>query len=290
MPTPLMPDLTGSFSTPAGGNPTGAMVEAAFRHDGLLARYVNCDVQPEGLPAAVAGAVAMGWIGFNLSLPHKETVIPLLDRLAPSAALIGAVNCVVVGAHGLEGHNTDGQGFVEALRERVDPRGLRFMVLGAGGAARAICIELALAGAGSLTIVNRRVERAEEIARIVRAHTATRATAVAWQGDQAVDAGTDVVVNATSVGLAPDTAARVAVAADSIAPAMLVCDVIPNPPDTRFLREARERGAQTLDGRAMLVNQAAINVRLWTGLDPDRATMRAALDVAIGDGLHPTAR
>ncbi|MDL9977906.1 shikimate dehydrogenase family protein [Microbacterium sp. ASV49] len=282
-PTPLMPALTGSFSSPAGDNPTGAMVEAAYAHHGMLARYVNCDVPPGALEAAVRGAGAMGWIGFNLSLPHKQTVIPLLDRLAPSAELIGAVNCVVSGPDGLTGHNTDGQGFVEALRERVDPRGRRFTVLGAGGAARAICVEIALAGAASVTVVNRTLDRAEEVARVVREHTSTEAAARAWQGAYAVDAGTEVVVNATSIGLVPADGSRVAVVPETITAGMLVCDVIPNPPDTSFLREARERGAETLDGRAMLVNQAAVNVRLWTGLDPDRAVMHAALDAAIDE-------
>ncbi|MDQ4215502.1 shikimate dehydrogenase [Microbacterium sp. ASV81] len=287
-PSPLQPALTGSFSSPAGGNPTGAMVEAAFAHHGVPARYVNCDVPPPRLPDAVRGAVAMGWTGFNLSLPNKQAVIPLLDGLAPSAALIGAVNCVQVTDRGLIGHNTDGEGFVQALRERRDPRGLHAVVFGAGGAARAIAVELALAGVARLTIVNRRVERAEEIVRIVQDSSATSAAAVAWAGSFALPADTDVVVNGTSIGLAPDVDARVDVVADTILPGMLVCDVIPNPPDTVLLREARTHGAETLDGRSMLVNQAAINLGLWMGLDPDRAVMRAALDTAIGDGRHPT--
>lgn len=287
-PTSLMPTLTGSFSSPAGGNPTGAMVEAAYAHHGVLARYVNCDVQPEQLADAVRGAIAMGWIGFNLSLPNKQVVIELLDGLAPSAALIGAVNCVQVTDQGLIGNNTDGQGFVQALRERRDPRGATVVLFGAGGAARAIAVELALAGATSLMIVNRHVGRAEEIARIVRNNSGTVATAVAWDGSFALPDSTEIVVNATSVGLAPDTEARVDLIADTILPGMLVCDVIPNPPATVLLREARERGADTLDGRSMLVNQAAINVGLWVGLDPDRETMRAALDTAIGDWRHPT--
>jgi len=287
-PTPLMPALTGSFSSPAGGNPTGAMAEAAYAHHGILGRYVNCDVLPERLADAVRGAVAMGWIGFNLSLPNKQAVIELLDGLAPSAALIGAVNCVQVTNSGLIGHNTDGQGFVQALRVRQDPHGARVVLFGAGGAARAIAVELALAGAASLTIVNRHVERAEEIARIVRDNSRTDAMAVAWDGPFALAADTDVVVNATSIGLAPDVEARVDLVAASILPSMLVCDVIPNPPDTVLLREARAQHAATLDGRSMLVNQAAINVALWLGLDPDRAVMRTALDVAIGDWRHPT--
>lgn len=287
-PTPLRPNLTGSFSSPAGGNPTGAMVEAAYAHAGVLARFVNCDVPPERLPAAVRGAIAMGWIGFNLSLPNKQVVIPLLDRLAPSATLIGAVNCVQITDDGLIGHNTDGQGFVQALRERRDPRGTRVVLFGAGGAARAIAVELALAGAARITVVNRHVERAEEIAAIVRESSATDAVAVAWDDTFEVPTGTDVVVNATSIGLAPDTGARVDVDPDTLGPGMLVCDVIPNPPDTALLREARAHGAETLDGRAMLANQAAINLGLWMGLEPDLDVMRAALDAAIGDWRHPT--
>ena len=124
----------------------------------------------------------MGWTGFNLSLPNKQAVIALLDGLAPSAALIGAVNCVQITDRGLIGNNTDGQGFVQALRERRDPRGARVVLFGAGGAARAIAVELALAGVAALTIVNRGVDRAEEIARIVRENPDTTATAVAWTG------------------------------------------------------------------------------------------------------------
>ncbi|WP_298868262.1 shikimate dehydrogenase [uncultured Microbacterium sp.] len=287
-PTPLRPALTGSFSSPAGGNPTGAMVEAAYRHHGVLARFVNCDVPPERLPDAVRGAVAMGWIGFNLSLPNKQIVIGMLDELAPSAALIGAVNCVQITGRGLIGNNTDGQGFVQALREKRDPHGLHVVLFGAGGAARAIAVELALAGAARLTIVNRHVERAEEIVTIVSEHTATAAAAVGWAESFPVPADTDVVVNATSIGLAPDTEARVDLVADTLRPGMLVCDVIPNPPDTVLLREARAHGADTLDGRAMLTNQAAVNLGLWMGLEPNREVMSSALDEAIGDWRHPT--
>lgn len=287
-PTPLCPVLTGSFSSPAGGNPTGAMVEAAYRHHGVLARYVNCDVTPDALGAAVRGAVAMGWIGFNLSLPNKVAVIELLDSLAPSAALIGAVNCVQVTDDGLIGNNTDGQGFVEALREKQEPRGKNVVLFGAGGAARAIAVELALAGAARLTVVNRSAADAEAVAAVVRENSSTSASALAWDHSFAVPSDADIVVNATSIGLAPDTEARVDLVAETILPSMLVCDVIPNPPDTVLLREARMRGADTLDGRAMLANQAAVNLSLWMGLHPDRDVMRAALDEAIGDWRHPT--
>ena len=130
--------LTGSFAQPAAENPTVAMIEAAYRHHGLEWRYVNCEVAPEQLAAAVRGARAMGWAGFNCSLPHKLTVIEHLDGLAPSAEIIGAVNTVVMRDGLWIGENTDGQGFVEALRPVCDLEGQRVTLFGAGGAARAV--------------------------------------------------------------------------------------------------------------------------------------------------------
>ena len=158
---------TGSFSTPAAGNPTVVMVEAAYRHHGIDARYLNCEVAPGELADAVSGARAMGWAGFNCSLPHKVAVIDHLDALAPSAELIGAVNTVVATDGELVGHTTDGQGFVESLRTVVDPAGIHLVVLGAGGAARAVAVETALAGAASVVIVNRNERRGAELARVV---------------------------------------------------------------------------------------------------------------------------
>ena len=139
--------LTGSFSTGAAGNPTVAMIEAAYRHHGIDARYINCEVPPEALGDAVRGARAMGWLGFNCSIPHKVSVIEYLDTVADSAGIIGAVNCVVIRDGRLTGENTDGQGFLGSLRTVIDPAGRSVVVLGAGGAARAIAVEVALGGA-----------------------------------------------------------------------------------------------------------------------------------------------
>src|ERR1700742_2721141 len=146
--------LTGSFSEGAAENPTVAMVEAAYRHHGLDWRYLNCEVTPEKLGDAVRGARAMGWRGFNCSLPHKVAVIEHLDGLGESAAIMGAVNCVVRRGETYIGENTDGKGFVLSLEGIVHPRGKRFVWFGAGGAARAIGVELALAGASSISVVN----------------------------------------------------------------------------------------------------------------------------------------
>jgi shikimate dehydrogenase len=270
--------LTGSFSTPAGENPTVAMVEAAYRHHGLDARYLNCEVAPDALGDAVRGARAMGWAGFNCSIPHKLAVIEHLDGLAESAEVIGAVNCVVRRDGRYVGENTDGQGFLASLRTVADPAGRSLVVLGAGGAARAIAVEAALAGAQSVTIVNRDHGRGAELAALVAERTPADAELVDWSGPFAVPDGTDIVVNATPVGLFPDVDARVDVDVDSLRPGLVVADVIPNPPRTNLIRDAEARGCTVLDGLGMLVGQGAIGIRHWTGVDPDQAVMRRALE------------
>jgi shikimate dehydrogenase len=279
--TPFLQRLTGSFSTPAGSNPTGSMVEAAYAHHGIPARFINCDVATARLKDAVRGAVAMGWVGFNCSLPHKQSVIKYLDELEKSASLIGAVNCVVRRGDRLIGENTDGQGFLTSLRTVVDPHGLRITILGAGGAARAIAVELALAGAVEITIVNRNLERAKELAQTLRDSTSAAAHAVRWKDDYAIPTETDILVNATSVGLAPRVDEHLNLAMDTLGSHLVVCDVIMNPPQTNLLRAAASTGATVLDGRGMLVNQAALNIYKWTGVRVDTAVLRSALDDAL---------
>jgi shikimate dehydrogenase len=274
--------LTGSFATPADENPTVAMVEAAYRHHGLDARYLNCEVAPDALGDAVRGARAMGWVGFNCSIPHKVAVIEHLDGLADSATVIGAVNCVVRRDGRLIGENTDGQGFLTSLQTVVDPGGKSLVLFGAGGAARAIAVETALAGTASITIVNRDLARGAELVALVNERTPARAELVAWDGAYTVPAGTDIVVNATSIGLFPDVDAQLDLDLDSLRPGMVVADVIPNPPRTRLIRDAEARGCTVLDGLGMLVNQGVIGIKHWTGIDPDRAVMRAKLEELFG--------
>ena len=269
--------LTGSFATPAAENPTVAMVEAAYRHHGIDARYVNCEVAPDALGDAVRGARAMGWAGFNCSIPHKVAVIEHLDGLGDSAAVIGAVNCAVRRDGRYVGENTDGAGFLEALRPVADPAGRTLVVLGAGGAARAIAVEAALAGAAAITIVNRDRRRGAELAAVLQEATDTRAELVVWDGPYRVPADADILVNATSVGLFPDVDARLDLDPDGLRPGMVVADVIPNPPRTRLIREAEARGCVVLDGLGMLVSQGAIAIRHWTGIDADPAVMRQTL-------------
>jgi shikimate dehydrogenase len=274
--------LTGSFATPADENPTVAMVEAAYRHHGIDARYINCDVAPEHLGDAVRGARAMGWAGFNCSLPHKVAVVEHLDGLADSAAVIGAVNCVVRRDGAYVGENTDGQGFMDALREVRDPAGASIVLFGAGGAARAVAVEAALAGATSITVVNRDAGRGWTLAALLSERTPAKAELITWNRTFAVPEDTDIVINATSIGLFPDVDARLDLDPDTLRPGMVVADIIPNPPRTPLIREAEARGCTVLDGLGMLVNQGAIGVRHWTGVEADRTVMRRTVEEIFG--------
>jgi shikimate dehydrogenase len=274
-------ELVGSMSQGAAGNPTVAMIEAAFAHHGLHWRYVNMEVTPEDLGTAVRGAKAMGFRGFNCSLPHKVTVIPHLDGLGESAAVMGAVNCVVRRGDKFIGENTDGKGFLKSLETEIDPKGKSVVLFGAGGAARAIAVELGLAGTRQITIVNRSETRGAELVGLLRDKLKLDATLAVGNGDYAIPAGTDIVINGTSIGLyAPE--ARLALDLNSLQPGMVVADVIFNPVRTRFLDDAAARGCRAIDGLGMLVNQGIVGVQYWTGLTPDAEVMRKALASAMG--------
>ncbi|TBW07097.1 shikimate dehydrogenase [Azotobacter chroococcum subsp. isscasi] len=270
--------LTGSFAMPAAENPTVAMVEAAYRHHGLDWRYINCEVAPQFLGDAVRGAKAMGWAGFNCSIPHKVAVIEHLDGLGPSAEIIGAVNTIVRRGDAFIGENTDGKGFVQAMREVVDPRGKSVMIFGAGGAARAVSVELALAGASHITVVNRSRDTGRTLVDLLNGKTPTSAELRLWNGTVAVPRDTDIVVNATSIGLYPNVDQRLDLDVDSLHPGMVVADGIHNPPRTQLIRSAEARGCRVLDGLGMLVNQGVIGIKYWTGIDVDAAVMRRALE------------
>ena len=275
-------ELTAAFGQPISENPTQVMVEAAYRHHNLDWRYLTIEVAPDGLADAVAGARAMGFAGFNCTIPHKVEVIEHLDGLGESASLMGAVNCVVRRDEKLIGENTDGKGFVESLRELTDPKGKSVVMFGAGGAARAIGVEVALAGATKITVVNRSVERGEELTKLLNDKVPAEADFAHWQGTFDIPKSTDVVINATSIGLFPDVDARVDFNPDSLTPDMVVADVIPNPPLTNLVKDARAKGCKVIDGLGMLVNQGVIGIRYWTGVDPDPAVMRAALEEVFG--------
>lgn len=277
----FLPNLTGCFAQPVAENPTVVMVEAAYRHHGLHWRYINSEISPENLGVAVKGALAMGWKGFNCSLPHKVAVIQHLDGVGESAAVIGAVNTVVNRDGKWIGENTDGKGFVKGLSEVTSPVGKKVVLFGAGGAARAVAVEMALAGAVHITVVNRGKERGEELVNLITSKTTTGANYVAWDTIYNIPEDTDIVINVTSIGLFPNVDEQLAVNFDTLKPDMVVADGIPNPPQTHLIKEAKRRGCRTVDGLEMLVNQGVIGIKYWTGVDVDAGVMHQALKEAL---------
>jgi shikimate dehydrogenase len=283
MPANFRAELLACFGQPVDENPTGVMQEAGFRELGLNWRYLTIEVAPSKLREAVAGARAFGFRGFNLTIPHKVAVMQYLDEIAPDAAAIGAVNTVRRDGHRLIGENTDGKGFLHGVRTDagLDPRGKRAVVLGAGGAARAIVTELALAGAAEVLVVNRSVERGEAMVSDLAAKTGRPIRFEPWRGVYAVSGATDLLVNATSIGLFPDVEAMPPVDLRGARPGMLVSDVVFNPPETPLLAAARGLGLPTLDGLSMLVYQGTIGFQLWTGREAPAAVMKHALARAL---------
>ena len=275
-------EITAVFGKPVAENPTQVMVEAAYRHHGLAWRYLTLEVDPADLEDAVKGARALGFAGFNCTIPHKVAVIPFLDEIADSARLMGAVNCVVRRGKKLVGENTDGKGFLKSLREIIDPKGKKVILFGAGGAARAIGVELALAGVARITVANRGKDRGRELAALLGERTKVKAEYASWDEPFEVPADIDVVINATSIGLFPKIDAELALDVETLLPRMVVADVIPNPPRTRLIGAAKEKGCRVIDGLAMLVNQGVIGVRYWTGIQPEASVMRAALEEVFG--------
>jgi len=279
--SPSLQEIVCCMGQPVAGNPSQYMMEKAFAKAGLAWRYLTLEVSPENLADAIRGMRCMGFKGGNFTIPHKVAVIPLLDDLSEAARLVGAVNCVNREGDKLIGENTDGKGFVESLRGVTDPAGKKIVLLGAGGAARAIAVELGLAGAAEITVVNRSADRGEPLVQLLNDEVKIASELVVLDGDYAIPEGTDVLINATSIGLG-DAEARVPIEIGSLRQGLVVADVIFNPPTTRLIRDAREKGCTTLDGMGMLVNQAVIGFKIWTGADADAGVMREALEEFLG--------
>jgi shikimate dehydrogenase len=279
-PTSFLSEIIGLFGQPVAENPTQYMQEEAFKSLGLMFRYVTMEVPPSKLADAVRGMRAMNFAGANCTIPHKVSVIPHLDALTDTGRKIGAINTIVRQPDGsLLGENTDGKGFIQSVTEAgLDLNGVRAVILGAGGAARAISVELAVAGASHITLVNRTPSKAENLAAHVRDVTDAAAEGVSWQDQYAIPNNTQLLVNATSIALAPNKNDLVPIDYATLKSSTLVCDVIPNPPDTPFLQKARATGATTLDGLGMLVYQGAIAFKMWTGHDAPVNVMRGALE------------
>lgn len=269
--------LIGNFGDPVWENPTEFMMTAVFEHHDMKYRYISTEVSADKLKAAFEGVKAMNYKGFNCTLPHKQAIIPLLDGLGESAEVMGAVNCVVERDGKYIGENTDGKGYIESIKAITDLKDKTIVILGAGGAARAIAVELSLAGVSELIIVNRTEKSGQELVDLLNDQTPSHATFHPLEGEYTIPGGTDIVINATNIGLYPDTT-KVPIKMNSLRENMIVSDVIPNPPRTQFLKDAETEGCKTIDGLGMLVNQGRIAIKLWSGKDVDASVMRKALE------------
>lgn len=265
------------IGNPVVGNPTQYMMEEAFKALQLPYRYLTMNVDQNNLKEAVSGLRALNFSGFNITSPFKVASIESLDALTESASLIGAVNCVYNKEGSFTGDNTDGKGFLTSVSEVRDVSGMKALVFGAGGAARAIICELALAGADSITIVNRSVEKGKAIADSVKNKVQTDITCVPLTQSFTVTPDYDLIVQATSVGLF-DAQSRLPLTwEDGDYSSCIASDVVFNPTDTRFLQEAEEKGCTAVDGLGMLVYQGAIAFTEWTGRKAPLSVMKDAL-------------
>ncbi len=268
--------LAAVIGDPVAHSLSPAIHNAAFAARGLDWAYVALRVAEDDVAAALDGARALGLAGLSVTMPLKAAVVPHLDGVTEEARALGAVNCITVDDGRLHGRNTDGPGFVDALAEAgVSLTGCRALVLGAGGAGRAVVLALAGAGAAEIGVVNRTPERREQA--VALGGAAARAAAV----DEAP--AFDLVVNATSVGMGDD---RLPLAPELLRPGHVVADLVYQPVETALLAAARAVGATAVDGVGMLVHQAAHAFRAWTGEDPPLPAMATAAREVLAPAKH----
>ena len=275
--------IVGVMGAPVEHSRSPQMHNAALAKAALDYVYVPFHVRPGDIAAALEGFKALNVVGINVTLPHKQAVIPHLTSMSRQSELIGAVNTLSFREGGIHGDNTDADGFLQALRENtmVFPRLFReVVVLGAGGAARAVVVALALAGAKQIVIANRTATKAVALAEEMQ-----EKTGVAMQGmglmDTRVDAAvrnSTLLVNTATVSMEAD--APLLIDGNSLSPHTFVYDIVYTPPVTPLMRAAAERGCKTLGGIGMLIHQGAIAFEKWTGVKPCLATLRHALGIS----------
>jgi shikimate dehydrogenase len=280
---PSQKQMTGMLGHPVAENPIDRMFDAVYAHYGLPWQFWKNDIASEAdLALAVKALRPLGYRGVGITVPYKVAVIPLLDAVDDDVRAIGAANYLTIEDGRLIGHNNDGKGVVKAIEKITSLAGQRVVMLGAGGAGRAMAVELAWAGASHLTLVTRRQQQGEEVAATVTRASGVPAVWQPWQGEVAVPAGTTLLMNATHLGCAPELE-PVPVQWESVDPTCTVVDVITNPRITPFLATARQRGCPVVDGVEMLVQLAMQIFQCWTGVTPDEVVFQRAVAAALGE-------
>jgi len=284
VPRPHAPGLLGIIGNPVRHSLSPCMQEAALRRLGLDARYLAFEISPGEVRDVLRALAPLGFWGINVTIPYKERVLRLLDELRPPAAEIGAVNTIVVSGGRLVGHNTDADGFRMALERegRLDPHGRRVLLVGAGGAARAVAYACLAGGCGPLLIANRTAARARSLCRALRSNFPRASVAVvspAAADFSAIAAGSALIVNTTPLGGRPGD--PLPVPAEGLRRGQVVMDIVYRPRATPLLAAASGAGARCVDGLAMLLYQGALAFSLWTGREAPLPAMRRALAAAL---------
>ena len=280
---PPQKQMTTMLGHPVAENPIDQMFDAVYAHYGLRWQFWKCDVTSENkIAAAISGIRALGFAGACITVPYKVVSIPYLDEVDDDVRAIGAVNYMTIKNGRLIGHNNDGKGVVKAIQKVTPIKGKRVVMLGAGGAGRAMAVELAWAGASHLTLITRRESQGVEVAQTVTRASGVPAEWVQWSGEVLVPEGTHIVMNATHLGAAPEKE-PVPVNWETVSKDITVVDVITNPRLTPFLKAARDKGCPIVDGVEMLVQLAMQIFEEWTGIKPDEAIFQRAVAKALGE-------
>ena len=280
---PPQKQMTGMLGHPVAENPIDCMFDAVYAHYNLPWQFWKSDLASEAdLALAVPALAPLGYRGFTITVPYKVAVMPLLDELDSDVKAIGAANYVAIENGRLVGHNNDGKGVVKAIEKVVPLRGQHVVMLGAGGAGRAMAVEIAWAGAAKMTLVTRREEQGREVAALVTKASGVPCTWQAWQPEVAVPVGTTLLMNATHLGCAPELE-PVPMRWETVSTDCTVVDVITNPRITPFLATARARGCRIVDGVEMLVQLAMQIFERWTGVTPEEKVFQRAVANALGE-------
>jgi shikimate dehydrogenase len=280
---PPQKQMTGMLGHPVAENPIDRMFDAVYSHYGLHWQFWKNDiVSKQDLAKAIAALQPLGYQGMAITVPYKVAVIPMLDTVDDDVRAIGAANYITIEQGRLIGHNNDGKGVVKAIEKVAPLTGRKVVMLGAGGAGRAMAVEIAWAGAAELTLITRREAQGREVAELVQRASGVPCTWQSWEAPLQVPAGTDLLMNATHLGCAPELE-PVPVDWASVEPGCIAVDVITNPRTTPFLAAAREHGCPVVDGVEMLVQLAMQIFERWTGITPEEAVFQTAVAEALGE-------
>ncbi len=279
-------EITGLFGYPVEHSLSPEMHNAAFNKLGLDYTYLPFEVKPERLKEAVMGIKGLNLRGVNLTIPHKEEVIPYLDQVSKEARLIGAVNTIKNKDGKLIGYNTDGQGFITSLKEEANfiARDKNILIIGAGGAAKAIAFQLALEGANSLYISNRTISRAEELVLTIESKLNEIKVDPVPLEDRKLEmiiGQIDLVIDTTPVGMYPKVDVKPVINPKLLHDDLIVTDIVYNPVETSLLRSAKAVGAKTVSGLGMLLYQGVLAFEIWTGRKAPVEIMKEVLENKI---------